>query len=286
MFRFPVLPKNNVRTLQTANLPYAKFKQAVAADKQTVFLTQHAVTFVLQGHKMLHFPGETVKIAPPQLIMIRRGIYVMSDFVPEGLQYEALMLLFTDAQLQQFMMQHKLQPAARVSMPPTHLLLNSTPALDAFKEHYLHYFNIQAHNMEAILQVKLQELFLLLLAGPQKAAVLSFLQGISHAQPQDIGYTLSKHLFQPLTLAELAQLSGRSLASFKRDFQQQYNCPPKKWINERRLEHARTLLQHSSKNVSEIAQECGFESVPHFIRIFKQEYGITPNTLRAKKAIL
>ena len=127
---------------------------------------------------------------------------------------------------------------------------------------------------------------LLLLASPYKHQVLSFLQGIVWGQPQDIGYIVKKHLFQPLSLEELAKLSNRSLASFKRDFQQVFGSAPKKWINDQRLEHARMVLHHSNKQVSEVALECGFENTPHFIRIFKQKYGITPNAIRAKNAIV
>ncbi|WP_165760450.1 hypothetical protein [Niastella populi] len=31
--------------------------------------------------------------------------------------------------------------------------------------------------------------------------------------------------------------------------------------------------------------DAGFENIPHFIRIFKQKFGYTPNTLRGKEAI-
>jgi AraC-like DNA-binding protein len=113
--------------------------------------------------------------------------------------------------------------------------------------------------------------------------VLALLQNIAFGQPYDIDFIVRKHLLQPLSLEELAKLSGRSLASFKRDFQQQYNSAPKKWINDQRLEHARLLLQHSHKNVSEIAMECGFENIPHFIRIFKQKFGLTPNSVRTQE---
>ena len=128
--------------------------------------------------------------------------------------------------------------------------------------------------------------FLLLLAGPRQQSVLAFMQQVVYAQPRDIAYIVKQHLFQPLTVAELAKLSGRSLASFKRDFQQQYQCAPKRWINGQRLSYAQTLLQTTSKQVAEIAVECGFESIPHFIRIFKQTYGFTPNSGRAKKAMI
>ena len=150
----------------------------------------------------------------------------------------------------------------------------------------MEYFGKNMQGLESILHLKLQELMLLLLGSPQGKQVLAFLQSIAFGQPVDIDFIVRKHLLQPLSLEELAKLSGRSLASFKRDFQQRYNCPPKKWINEQRLEHARMLLQHSANNVSEVAMECGFENIPHFIKIFKQRFGFTPNSNRGATAVL
>jgi len=87
-------------------------------------------------------------------------------------------------------------------------------------------------------------------------------------------------VLEPLTLAELAALSNRSLATFKRDFQRHYGVSPRQWINRRRLEHAQLLLRQTAQKISDIALSCGFESVSHFIRIFRKEYGATPQSLR------
>jgi AraC-like DNA-binding protein len=209
----------------------------------------------------------------------------MSEKVPEGVDYEALLLFFPDRILQNFLRQHQLQPD-KPDMEAPYLMLPTNDLLNSFREQYLLFFSNRTDNMEAILQLKLQELFLLLLSGEHKDSVLSFFNSITHAHPANLEYILNTHLLQPITLAELAALSGRSLASFKRDFQQYFHCSPRKWINEKRLAHARMLLLNKEMNVSEVAQACGFENVPHFIRIFKQEFGETPHSLRAKKAII
>ena len=80
----------------------------------------------------------------------------------------------------------------------------------------------------------------------------------------------------PISLEELAYLSGRSLSSFKRDFQSIYNTTPAKWIREKRLSKAHQMLQSSQMSVAEVAYSLGFENPTHFSRIFKQQYGISP----------
>jgi len=105
------------------------------------------------------------------------------------------------------------------------------------------------------------------------------------AAPEDLEFIVRTYLLQPVTLEEMASLSNRSLASFKRDFQRHYQSAPRQWINRQRLEHAQMLLNNTDRQVSDVALACGFESVSHFIRIFRKAFGVTPRALRAKKAI-
>ncbi|MBT9145985.1 MAG: Exoenzyme S synthesis regulatory protein ExsA [candidate division WS2 bacterium] len=72
---------------------------------------------------------------------------------------------------------------------------------------------------------------------------------------------------------ELAELSGRSLATFKRDFQIEFACSPSKWLQLRRLQFAKELLLSSNHKITEIALEAGFESASHFSRVYKAQFG-------------
>ena len=286
LLRFPSsFSQSDPDVLQFGDIPFARYRQATAAGKRTSFITEHTLLFVLNGHKLLHIEDQTHIAEEGHLMLLRRGIYALSEFVPDGLNYEALLLFFSDDFVKKFLHTYHLT-TTQAAEAPAHLVIPSNELLDGFKTQFMGYFGKTVAGLENILQLKLQELLLLLLAGSHKKQVLNFLQSIAFGQPLDIDYIVRKHLFQPLTLEELAKLSGRSLASFKRDFQQQYQSSPKKWINDQRLEHARMMLHHSNKQVSEVAMECGFDNVPHFIRIFKQKYGITPNSARAKNAII
>jgi len=284
LLKFPK-DQDGQQILKAGNMHFAMLKQRGMASKRTIFLKENVMIFVLSGHKLLHFDRHTAKVEAGSLLLMKRGFYVMSDFVEEGLNFKSLLLYFSDEQLRRFLHKFNYTTPAKATAGD-HLTLPINPLLEAFREQYLAYFSQEPSNLAALLSVKLYEIFLLLLATPQQASVLAFMQQIVYAQPSDIAFVVKQHLFQPLTLPEMARLSGRSLASFKRDFQQQYQMAPRRWINEQRLAYAQTLLQSTQKHVAEIAQECGFESTSHFIRIFKQTYGITPNSERAKKAII
>ena len=90
----------------------------------------------------------------------------------------------------------------------------------------------------------------------------------------DIHRVVEENYTSPISLEELAYLSGRSLSSFKRDFQSIYNTTPARWIREKRLSKARQMLQTSRMSVAYVAYSLGFENPTHFSRIFKQQYGV------------
>ena len=54
------------------------------------------------------------------------------------------------------------------------------------------------------------------------------------------------------------------------------------YINLLRLYEAVNLLENTSKNITEIASEAGFESIRTFNRAFKAQYGISPAQYRKK----
>ena len=95
----------------------------------------------------------------------------------------------------------------------------------------------------------------------------------------DIHRVVEENYTSPISLEELAYLSGRSISSFKRDFQSIYGETPAKWIREKRLSKARQMLQSSRMSVADVAYSLGFENPTHFSRIFKQQYGLPPSAV-------
>jgi AraC-like DNA-binding protein len=271
--------------LKAGDVAFARYKHETSAHTKTVLLQDNSLIFVIGGHKKLYFNDFSTLVEPGQLLFLKRGLYVMSEFL-EDVNYEALIIFIPDAFLKEFSLKHLSKPSGVQYPPLSHLVIPINTLLESFRDQYLGYFDQSLTHLHDILQLKLTELFLLLVSGGNGEEVSRWIQGIAYRQPVNLEYIVKEHLFRPLTLEELAELSGRSLASFKRDFQKRYGIPPKKWINTQRLSHAKMLLHNTSRNISEVAAECGFDNVPYFIRLFKSEFGITPAGWRAKSAIV
>lgn len=84
-------------------------------------------------------------------------------------------------------------------------------------------------------------------------------------------------------LVRFAELSGRSLSSFRRDFMETFKTTPNRWIMEKRLSVAYDMLKNGGKRSSEIYWEVGFETLAHFSRRFKERYGVPPTRINAVK---
>lgn len=86
---------------------------------------------------------------------------------------------------------------------------------------------------------------------------------------------------KPLRLAELADLVGMSPVSFSRFFRQNTGRTISDYIVDIRLGFAARMLVDTSKNISEICYECGFNNISNFNRTFKSKRKYTPRDFRA-----
>lgn len=136
-----------------------------------------------------------------------------------------------------------------------------------------------------LLRLKLKELILLLLQTKNADTVLELISQLFSPRHTTIQEVMQAHLYSPLTVAQLAQLAGQSLSTFKRDFHKHFNDTPANYIREKRLERAAELLQHSRYSVSEIAYEVGFNDTSHFARLFREHYKMSASAYRKQAAL-
>ncbi|GAB3039409.1 GlxA family transcriptional regulator [Bowmanella dokdonensis] len=90
-----------------------------------------------------------------------------------------------------------------------------------------------------------------------------------------------KHLSSELTVDRLAQRANMTRRTFDRHFKKHYNMTPLEWLNERRLEVAKTLLETTSLSIDLIAQKAGFESPVTLRHNFNKTLSISPSRYRA-----
>lgn len=85
---------------------------------------------------------------------------------------------------------------------------------------------------------------------------------------------------QKLSIEELANMSGYSYHHFRHLFRRRFGASPIRYLMDKRLERARSLLRHTNLSVTAVAMECGFSNDAQFCTIFKRELGATPRAYR------
>jgi len=84
-----------------------------------------------------------------------------------------------------------------------------------------------------------------------------------------------------LSLVNVAREIGLCGDHFGRVFRQATGLAFTDYVARVRVEKVKELLTTTSRRVSEVAYACGFESIPHFNRVFKRHTGQTPKAYRA-----
>jgi len=98
---------------------------------------------------------------------------------------------------------------------------------------------------------------------------------------QKVKQYINDNYAKPLKLAELADLVGMSPVAFSRFFRQRTGRTLSDYIVDIRLGFAARMLVDSTKNISEICYECGFNNLSNFNRTFKAKRHYTPRDFRA-----
>ena len=92
---------------------------------------------------------------------------------------------------------------------------------------------------------------------------------------------INDHYAEPLKLTDLAALVGMSPVAFSRFFRMRTGRTLSDYIIDIRLGFAARMLVDTTRNVSEICYECGFNNLSNFNRTFKAKRGFTPRDFRA-----
>lgn len=81
-------------------------------------------------------------------------------------------------------------------------------------------------------------------------------------------------------LKDFALQIGTNEFKLKYGFRELYGTTVHRFLLQERLRKAQMMMQYSDLPIKSIAPMCGFKSMPHFSRTFKNHYGFSPSDLR------
>lgn len=126
------------------------------------------------------------------------------------------------------------------------------------------------------------------LAETSEFRILNAAQITLHSSMQDhermgILYRhVTEHFRSNITLSDMSQLTNMTIPSFCRFFKKQTGKTFTQFVNEIRITHACKLLSETSRSISDICFDCGFNNFAHFNKQFKKGTEQNPSQYRAK----
>jgi len=258
-------------------LPGVIFYAYLSAERKekVCFWNHHTLVLQVSGHFKLETTAQTISMTTGDMLLIGKNQLGTITKTPlPGGNYETIIISLQEDLLRKIALEEKIEAGPKYLGPPNILV----PA-DEFLQGYFQSIIPYARRTSATLTpemgiLKIKEgVKLLMNALP---GLRSFL--FNFAEPHKIDlekFMLSNYQFN-IPVEKFAQLTGRSLAGFKRDFQKIFSLPPRQWLQDKRLNEARHLIETKHQKPSAIYLDLGFETLSHFSNSFKKKFGKAP----------
>jgi len=239
--------------------------------------TMPCLVYIESGEEVLTTPdNRQLTLTENTAFLLPKGMHLHSDFVKSTDSLNAFLVFFDYNLISEFL------TSIRFQEKRTHDL--DKVQCDQSIQHYFQSLLLlkpNTHLSQAFIQTKLLELMhLLAMADKNFSERLYQVSQMEGGPRRNLQRLLSSPEVLALSINDIANLSGRSLSSFTRDFKRFYDTTPKKWLQEKRLKRANELLLTTDFSVTQIASELGYDNVSHFIKAFKTLYEVTPKQLK------
>jgi len=247
--------------------------------RNRINLQQNMFSLLLEGEKSIYYAGKRTTIGANKFLLLSEGNCLMSEkMAAKSGGYSSILFFFSTEALADFFKKHPL------SLRVNRNLTDEEPFIVFEKDIFINSFIdslrvmlIDNKSMSAKMQaVKLEELLLYL--SEKNPGQIQRLRNVGGEANDDriIRNAVMATIDNPVTVEELAFLCHTSLSTFKRRFAKIYGSSPSRWLLEKRMEKAASLLRENKHKASEIYYDLGYENLSSFIQSFKLVHGVTP----------
>lgn len=241
---------------------------------------EFAMNYVYSGEMLLDNGKEQIHVGKGECVFIPRDHHItMYKRTFKGERYCGIFLMFTRNFLKEMYTkfeQYKM-PANTPKFNNEVIKLPKTAEITSLLASMTPYFNLEVKPQDDLMQLKLQEGLLALLHIDKRFVPTLF--DFNEPWKIDILDFMNQNYMYEFSMEDLAHYTGRSLATFKRDFKKVSDLTPGKWLIRKRLEVAYSLIKEGGKTITDIYTEVGFKNQSHFSTAFKKLYGVSPTAI-------
>ncbi len=246
------------------------------------YVREHVLCHVIRGELRFTEADKDTVATAGETFLFRRNLLVKCEKrpLPDGRSFRIVYFVLE----KEFLLRYALKLGIKKTRPSAHhaasLAVQPKPSLKGLLQSVYPYFETGEPISPLMLEHKLEEAILAL--KEQDEELLYWLLDFSQQGKVDLGEFMQRNFMFNVPMTKFAELTGRSLSTFQRDFQRIFGTKASTWLLKRRLQAAYEAISLHNKMPVDIYLDLGFEDIAHFSRTFKQEFGINPSALHKR----
>ncbi|MDE1190806.1 MAG: AraC family transcriptional regulator [Arachidicoccus sp.] len=258
------------------NILYSCYYKQKFGHEQLV--EEHSLGILLSGELRLFSDEGTLIIKPGNIGLAKRSQLVKSLKIPgpSGEACKAINIIIPQELLRKYAAENNIEKQLPYK-GKSFIDLSHDKFIKSFFDSLLPYFDEPNKLTDKFAILKTYEAIELLLQADSSLKNLLF--DFQEPYKIDLEAFMNKNYNYNVPLKHFAKLTGRSPATFKRDFKKLFELTPEKWLQKKRLEKAHYLIAQKHRKPSDVYLEVGFENLSHFSTSFKKKYGYNASSL-------
>lgn len=261
---------------------FVEYKCPLEVENFKLWTDTPILNYVISGKKDWTALEKTYKVHQGEALFIKQGVYNTKQYFEN--EYCVMLFFISEDFIRRFLKQYEHAIITHDSELSDQQIftINVDDTLNALFLSVFNYMNQGRELPKDLIEMKFNELLFNMVLNPANRSLVTYFKSLQQVDKSNLNTVMMKNFHCDLKLKEFAQLCGRSLSTFKRDFKTTFNESPGIWLTNKRLEYAKTLLKSSDLNINEICFESGFRNVSHFNHSFKKKFKYPPNQFRKR----
>jgi AraC-like DNA-binding protein len=244
------------------------------------FIAEHFFLYLIKGTIHGYDGHKHYTLQAGESCIVRKNHLARYNKQKTDGQFEKSIVIFDAPFLQQYQERY---PVTATGNSPTEAFVRITKneLILNFFQSLTPYYNNEGTIDHPFATIKREELLLILLQTNPGLANILF--DFGPPDKIDLEAFMNRNFRFNVAIQRFAYLTGRSLTSFKRDFEKIFHETPSRWLIQKRLQEAYFLMDKKGMKASDVYLEVGFEDLSHFSFAFKKRFGLAPTQLMEQK---
>jgi len=253
------------------------FKMTSDVVKSKVNLGMNMFSFLQVGKKQVHFAGTSIAVNKDQSLLLKKGNWLWTELLDTEAIYYCKLFFFSEKKLTDFLSKYTNDVKPYKEDVPYFVIENDQYIAAFISSLSSNTFTNHSYS-DALLVLKFEEIMLYLL-NKYGSGFEFYLHSLISKEVSPFKNVIESNVHSNLKIEEIAFLCNMSLSTFKRHFTSEYNEAPGKWLQNKRLQKAKELLQKGQLKPSDIYLEIGYNNLSNFSIAFKNKFGISPTDI-------